>query len=139
MGDLVELPITLVQDHTLWEILREPSIHRWVEKASWIIENHGLVNLLVHPDYVLTEERLALYDEFLGFLGAQSDGWHALPRDVAQWWRDRATLECRDGDDRVHIAGSNGAARGASPAAVTWASEQEGRIVLTPESDQNDG
>ena len=35
-GDVVELPITLVQDHTLWEILRERSIDRWVEKGDWI-------------------------------------------------------------------------------------------------------
>jgi peptidoglycan/xylan/chitin deacetylase (PgdA/CDA1 family) len=139
IGDLVELPITLVQDHTLWEILREPSIDRWVEKTRWIIENRGLVNLLVHPDYVLTEDRLTLYDEFLGFLRAQADGWHALPRDVAQWWKDRASLECREADGGVRIAGVNGGGRAATAATVMWASEQGGRVVLTADGDGKHG
>ena len=60
-----------MQDHTLFEILRERSVRRWIEKSDWIIENHGLVNLLVHPDYLLTQDRLDLYDAFLGYLARQ--------------------------------------------------------------------
>ena len=137
IGELVELPITLVQDHTLFEILRERSIERWVEKSRWIIENHGLINLLVHPDYLLTDERLRLYDEFLGFLRAQGGGWHALPRDVARWWKDRSSLECRhDSDAEARIVGPNGAA---SAASIMWAYEKDGRISLAPEGDGGDG
>ena len=40
----------------------------WREKASWIAEHHGLVNVLVHPDYARSAERLRKYDELLGFL-----------------------------------------------------------------------
>jgi peptidoglycan/xylan/chitin deacetylase (PgdA/CDA1 family) len=112
IGDLVELPITLVQDHTLFEILRERSVRRWIEKSDWIIENHGLVNLLVHPDYLLTQERLDLYDEFLGYLASRPGGWHALPRDVARWWKERASLDPDNAGD----------------AGVAWAYEQDGRI-----------
>jgi peptidoglycan/xylan/chitin deacetylase (PgdA/CDA1 family) len=112
--DLVELPITLVQDHTLFEILRERSVRRWIEKSDWIIENHGLVNLLVHPDYLLTQDRLDLYDAFLGYLARQSGGWHALPRDVARWWKERASLDPED----------------AGGAGVAWAYEQNGQILF---------
>ena len=94
IGEMVELPITLVQDHTMFEILREPSIRLWKEKSDWIIRNHGLVHLLVHPDYLCTGDRLAAYEEFLGFLGQQERGWHALPKEVAHWWKARAGLHC---------------------------------------------
>lgn len=94
LGDLVELPITLVQDHTLWEILREPTIDLWTRKSDWIIANGGLVNLITHPDYLDTPRRLRLYEEFLEYLAAQEGGWHALPREVASWWRTRAERPC---------------------------------------------
>jgi peptidoglycan/xylan/chitin deacetylase (PgdA/CDA1 family) len=93
LGDLVELPITMVQDHTLFEILRESSIQRWVEKSEWVADNHGLINVLVHPDYLLSDRRLDLYEQLLDHLTGLAGGWHALPRDVAGWWRARADLE----------------------------------------------
>lgn len=91
-GDVVELPITLPQDHTLFEILRDLSIERWVEKSEWLIASHGLINLITHPDYLVADERLALYDSFLAWLRSRQNGWHALPRDVAKWWNERASL-----------------------------------------------
>lgn len=93
LGDLVELPITMAQDHTLFEILRETSIRRWVEKSDWLARNNGLVNVLVHPDYLLSDRRLDLYEQLLDHLTGLSGGWHALPREVARWWRNRAGLE----------------------------------------------
>ena len=128
-GDVVELPITLVQDHTLFEILRAQSIDHWVRKSEWIIANHGLVNLLTHPDYLDTPERLALYDEFLGFLAGQPDSWHALPRDVARWWRVRDGLGCeRANGDGARIVGDGGAA-----ATVAWARlRDDGEVVVEP-------
>jgi peptidoglycan/xylan/chitin deacetylase (PgdA/CDA1 family) len=89
LDDLVELPITMPQDFTLFDILQEPDIGLWRRKASWIAEHGGLVNVLVHPDYALGDGRLRHYDELLGFLGSLDGGWHALPRDVARWWRRR--------------------------------------------------
>jgi peptidoglycan/xylan/chitin deacetylase (PgdA/CDA1 family) len=98
LGDMVELPITLVQDHTLWEILGDDSTSLWEEKSDWIAANHGLVHLLVHPDYLLESDRLALYDRFLAYLTRQEGVWHALPRDVAAWWKRRASLDARSAD-----------------------------------------
>jgi peptidoglycan/xylan/chitin deacetylase (PgdA/CDA1 family) len=89
LGDLVELPITLVQDHTLFEILRERDISLWRSKAEWIARRGGLITVLVHPDYMLDRWRLDRYEELLAFLAGMEGGWHALPRDVARWWRRR--------------------------------------------------
>jgi peptidoglycan/xylan/chitin deacetylase (PgdA/CDA1 family) len=90
IDDLVELPITMPQDHTLWEILQERSIERWVRKSEWLSACHGLINVLVHPDYVLDDEGLGLYEQLLEHLAGLPGQWHALPRDVAAWWRARA-------------------------------------------------
>jgi peptidoglycan/xylan/chitin deacetylase (PgdA/CDA1 family) len=124
-GDLVELPVTLAQDHTVFEILRHSDIGVWTQKSDWIIRHHGLVNVIVHPDYMLTPERLALYDELLAFLTAQDAGWPALPRDVARWWRTRSGLRCERQDDGVRINGP-----GAEQATVAYAREEGGRMVI---------
>jgi peptidoglycan/xylan/chitin deacetylase (PgdA/CDA1 family) len=92
LDDLVELPMTLLQDHTLFAILEQQTADIWISKAEWLAENRGLVNVLVHPDYVNTH-RLDVYGQLLAHLTGQAGGWHALPREVASWWRLRATLE----------------------------------------------
>jgi hypothetical protein len=109
-GDVVELPITLEQDFTLFELLRERTIALWTDKSRWIIRHHGLINVVVHPDY-MTPERLERYEQFLDFLRAQPSGWHALSRDVAQWWRDRTRLAVEDGKDGTPVITGNGAER----------------------------
>jgi peptidoglycan/xylan/chitin deacetylase (PgdA/CDA1 family) len=125
LGDLVELPITLVQDHTLFEILRTDSIEHWTRKSDWIIENQGLINLITHPDYLDTPRRLRLYEEFLEYLSAQSAGWHALPREVAQWWRTRAGLRLVSEDGDVRIEGP-----GSERASLAWARADGYDVVL---------
>jgi peptidoglycan/xylan/chitin deacetylase (PgdA/CDA1 family) len=130
IGELVELPITLVQDHTLWEILGDESTERWIEKSEWIAANHGLVQLLVHPDYLLSDARLALYDSFLEWLSdldRRARGWHALPREVAEWWRQRSRLECSSVvEGEVRAVGGPGAER----ATVAWASLEGNAVKL---------
>jgi peptidoglycan/xylan/chitin deacetylase (PgdA/CDA1 family) len=125
LDDLVELPMTLTMDHTLWEVLGETSSAHWVAKAQWVIANHGLINLLTHPDYATTGERLACYDEFLAFLASQKGGWHALPRQVAAWWKARAALdvEAVDGEP-VDLDGVSGRPT------VAYAREIDGTVVF---------
>jgi hypothetical protein len=135
LGDLVELPITLAQDHTLWEILRLRSIDVWREKGDWLISHRGLINLIVHPDYVASPERLELYDELLRYLRARLDvdrGWHALPRDVASWWRVRAGLRIEGAEGAERIGGENGAAGYVERATVAWAYELDGALTIDP-------
>ena len=125
LDEMVELPITLIQDHTMWELLQRPDIDLWLEKSTWIAENHGLVNLDSHPDYLIDQDRLDLYDEFLGRLTALDGGWHALPRDVASWWKDRALMSVDP--DALTVTGGE-----AWNATVAHAREADGRIVYEP-------
>jgi dTDP-4-amino-4,6-dideoxygalactose transaminase len=99
LGEMVELPITLVQDHTLIEILQKKDIELWKQKSDWIIANHGLINIIIHPDYMVSEKNLRYYEEFLKFITAQDNLWFALPMDVALWWRER---------DKSKLVSSNG-------------------------------
>jgi peptidoglycan/xylan/chitin deacetylase (PgdA/CDA1 family) len=135
LGDLVELPITLTQDHTLWEILRQPSIDLWRRKSDWLIAHGGLINLIVHPDYVTSPERLELYDEFLGYLRERLDadrGWHALPREVASWWRAREGFRIAGAAGAEHIEGENGAHGYLGRATVARAHEHDGAVSIDP-------
>ncbi len=131
LGDLVELPITLVQDHTMWEILRQETIDLWTQKSDWIIANGGLINVITHPDYLDTPERLRMYEEFLEYLGSQGGGWCALPREVAAWWRTRDRLRCVEDGDRARIEGES-----AERAVVAWAhaGTEDVRLQVEPAS-----
>jgi peptidoglycan/xylan/chitin deacetylase (PgdA/CDA1 family) len=115
LGEMVELPITLVQDHTLWEILRRDTIDLWREKGDWIVANGGLINLITHPDYLDTPARLRMYEEFLVYLATQRGGWFALPREVASWWRTRDRLRCVEDGAGARIEGE-----GAERARLAW-------------------
>jgi hypothetical protein len=129
LGDLVELPITLPQDHTVWEILRRRSIDLWRQKGDWIVANHGLINVIVHPDYVDSPERVKIYDELLGYFRERIDsdgGWHALPRDVASWWRVRAGLRIDRSAGDAHVTGDSPDPR----ATVAWAHERNGVLEI---------
>lgn len=128
LGDMVELPITLVQDHTMWEILRRETIELWTGKSDWIAAHGGLVNLITHPDYLDTPARLRMYEEFLEYLAAQRDCWHALPREVAAWWRARAGLRLVEEGDAARIEGD-----GAGRARVSWARLDGDGVALEPE------
>jgi hypothetical protein len=89
IGDLVELPITLLMDHTLFVVLRrDESV--WHEKAAYLKDRGGLALLITHPDYFLDRSRLDAYDRFLASLERDPTMWRALARDVAGWWRRRA-------------------------------------------------
>lgn len=128
LGDVVELPVTLVQDHTLWEILRRDDIGIWREKVEWLHACHGLVNVIVHPDYLDSEERMARYAELLALLRGQPQAWHALPRDVAAWWRRRSALQ-------VSEEGGANAVVGPDPreAVIGWARVDGDRVSLAPD------
>jgi hypothetical protein len=98
-GELVELPVTLPQDHTVFVILRRPDEELWAQKARYLRSRGGMVLLLTHPDYMLEDQRLAAYRRFLDEFAGDATGWKALPREVSDWWRRRAAsrLELVDG------------------------------------------
>ncbi|HEX7254506.1 MAG TPA: hypothetical protein VF236_01125 [Gaiellaceae bacterium] len=90
IGDTVELPVTLPQDHTLFAILRHADEALWVEKASFLRDRGGMALLITHPDYLVSAPVLAAYERFLEAFARDETAWKPLPRELAAWWRRRA-------------------------------------------------
>jgi hypothetical protein len=90
IGRFVELPYTLVQDSTLIRVLGENTPQLWQDKVHFIAQYYGMVLLNAHPDYIKDDAAWNVYSDFLRSMKDQVDAWHALPRDVARWWRLRA-------------------------------------------------
>ena len=128
---LVELPVTLAQDHTLFEILRRAEPAEWFAKTEAIRARGGMALLITHPDYMFEAEAAVVYERFIARFAPDASAWTALPRDVAAWWRRRAaSTSSADGggwaiagpaarDGRVELVGADGRATAASPARAT--------------------
>jgi hypothetical protein len=90
----VELPYTLVQDFTLFVILREKNIDIWKRKLDWVAERGGMALLNTHPDYICFEEQsrardefsISHYEEFLRYVREKYEGvfWSAIPLEVTR-------------------------------------------------------
>jgi peptidoglycan/xylan/chitin deacetylase (PgdA/CDA1 family) len=91
VGPVVELPYTLPQDHTLFTLLGHRTPDVWLDQATEIEKEHGLIECLTHPDsgYLGDARNRAMYAEFLGVMAERRHVWKALPRDIAAWWRLR--------------------------------------------------
>ena len=90
IGHFIELPYTLVQDSTLGYVLGETTPRLWLEKLEFIKKFHGMALLNTHPDYLIDSNIWVIYKEFLQTIKDQHNYWHALPREVARWWRKRS-------------------------------------------------
>jgi hypothetical protein len=110
IGNIVELPPTCTQDYTLFHILDDYSIDLWKQQIALVRAHHGLISLIIHPDYIREPRAQETYKALLRHLaGLLKEGstWTALPRDVANWWKERSQMElvCEDGRWRVEGPG----------------------------------
>jgi hypothetical protein len=95
----VELPLTLPQDHTLFEILGHRDGSVWQRKATAIRDRGGMVLMIAHPDYVGCPGLLQAWRDLLAQFADDDSVWHALPREVSTWWRQRAETSVERRDD----------------------------------------
>lgn len=93
LGRFVELPYTLPQDYTLANILSEQTPDTWLSKTTFLEKYFGMALVNTHPDYLTRSENWKVYMRFLEMLKNRTDFWHALPREVATWWRARIQAE----------------------------------------------
>jgi hypothetical protein len=95
-GSLVELPLTTTQDYALFHFVREYRSELWQRQIELIRERHGLITILVHPDYVREKRALPVYQQLLeglASLRSYNDVWIPLPHEVSTWWRVRSKLK----------------------------------------------
>jgi len=93
IGRFIELPYTLVQDYTLTAVLRETTPRVWLQKVDFLERCCGMVLINTHPDYLRAPSLWRIYSEFLETMRKRTGYWHALPREVAGWWRARSRAD----------------------------------------------
>ncbi len=107
----MELPYTLVQDSTLFLLLKNRDINIWEKKLDWIADQGGMALLNTHPDYMDFSPKgklstrtypASLYRDFLTYVRTKYNGmfWHALPHDVANF----ALRQYQPKDREIHQA-----------------------------------
>jgi len=131
IGEILELPLTTIQDYSLFHILRNYSTDLWKEQISLITEKHGFVSFIVHPDYIREERALEVYRGLLAYLSVLRDQgkvWMPLPQDVNCWWRQRSEMKLVRREDTWQIEGP-----GKERARLAYASLEGDRVVYTIE------
>jgi len=98
----VELPYTLPQDFTVYILLQEKTSDIWKRKIDWIARKGGMALVNTHPDYMcfngkkptMEEYDVDLYLDFLQYIKDRfkESFWHALPRDVAHFFKNTYCL-----------------------------------------------
>ena len=129
VGDILELPLTTVQDYSLFHILNDYSTSLWKEQIHRITEHHGLVSVIAHPDYLVGAREREVYADLLRHLARLRDHdrlWVALPGEVNRWWRERHAMTLVRHEDGWRIEG-----RGSHRARVAYATLEDGCLVYS--------
>ncbi len=95
VGKILEIPVTATQDYSLFHILGSYSTSLWEEQCRMILAGHGLINVIVHPDYIINKKSNNTYRRLLAHLAYLREKlfvWTALPGEINAWWRTRAEL-----------------------------------------------
>ena len=132
IGNLVELPLTTIQDYSLFNVLGRHDMGIWERQISAIISRHGLLTFLIHPDYIIDTGAHDAYRRLLERLRgcvAQYNPWLPLPREVAQWWKQRHEMKLVNTGAGWKIVGN-----GAERARVAWAVAEDGQLLYSFDS-----
>jgi hypothetical protein len=128
IGSILELPLTTIQDYTLFHILNDYSIDIWKEQIKTIVERNGLVSFIVHPDYIIEKKARAVYVELLehlAILRENSGLWIALPAEINTWWRNRSQMKLVEEGTSWKIEGPD-----ADRARLAFASLKNGKVTF---------
>jgi len=127
IGDVLELPVTTIQDYTLFHLLNERSIDLWKTQVGLILKKNGLASFIVHPDYVMEHDTISVYESLLGYLRElheKTPVWFALPTDVDSWWRARNKMSVVKDGNSWWIKGDD-----AGRAVLAYAKNVDGNLV----------
>ena len=111
VGDILEIPLTTIQDYALFHLLNEYSLDMWKAQTELIMAKNGLVSFIVHPDYVIEKRLQGIYRDLLSFLrqqGMEKRIWFTVPGEIDDWWRSRSKLRLVDHAGKWQIEGPSG-------------------------------
>ncbi|HEX4485025.1 MAG TPA: hypothetical protein VH088_02090 [Terriglobales bacterium] len=126
---ILEIPVTMSQDYTLYNILRDYSTTLWKQQSRIVMENHGCMSFIVHPDYVLGSRERGIFRELLAYIDSlrrDCGVWITTPGELNRWWRQRSAMTLVEDRNGWRIEGG-----GADKARIAWASEQDGQLVFS--------
>ena len=108
IGRLLELPLTTTQDYTLFHLLNQYSLMLWKRQIALIRQKHGLIHILVHPDYIMEKREQGTYVQLLTYLDRlrrTERVWITTPGQLNRWWRQRSKLTLIHNGTQWRIAG----------------------------------
>jgi hypothetical protein len=128
IGNILELPVTMIQDYTLFNILDDHSINIWKQQLDILVKKNGLINCIVHPDYVIGTRERKVYEELLIYMARlreEQGVWITTPSEVNRWWRarEKMNLTLRSGKWQIEGLGSE-------RARVAFARVEDGQLVF---------
>ena len=141
VGKILEIPVTATQDYSLFHILGSFSTTLWEEQCRMILAGHGLINVIVHPDYIINKKSNNTYRRLLGHLAYLREKlfvWTTIPGEINKWWRTRSELSLVPDGQGWRIEGE-----GSERARIAYAHLIDGRLKYSfeaaPQSRANSG
>lgn len=128
---ILELPLTTIQDYSLFHILGDYSINIWKHQIDLILKRNGLISFIIHPDYIIEKRAQEVYKQLLQHLVGLRERerlWIALPGEVNRWWRNRSEMKLVRSGDGWKIEGPD-----SERARIAYATLSEGRVVYNVE------
>jgi hypothetical protein len=126
IGDVLEIPVTATQDYTLFHILGTYSIDLWRKQIGLIMERHGLMSFIIHPDYLDTPVAVESYKRLMSYLEKlrrEAGVWIALPGEVDAWWRRRNKMTVVPSGDGWRVEG-----KGSESARIAFAKLKDDKV-----------
>lgn len=108
VGKVVELPLTLAQDYSLFHIMDDYSIDLWKQQLTLLKNRYGLMSIIAHPDYLIERRARNVYEELLDHLRQMvrtEKIWMACPGEIDLWWRARRDMKLVPRGDEWEIVG----------------------------------
>lgn len=117
IGNILEIPVTMVQDYSLFNILHSYGLDLWQKQMDIIRRKYGVMNFIVHLDYIINGREQGVYKGLLSKLAELrkfAGLWTPLPGELNDWWRQRSQMKLvrsgsgwaieGDGKERARIA-----------------------------------
>ena len=128
IGNILELPLTTIQDYSLFHILDDYSTTLWKEQIRVISEHHGLISVITHPDYLTGRREREVYVELLRHLDRAPRARRLVDGAAG---RDQPVVAKSAADDAgaSRATGGESKARTADRARVAYATLEGDRLV----------
>ncbi len=131
VGDILELPVTTIQDYSLFHILNDYSIDMWKQQSPAHFGETRTDELHYSSRLRHTGREQEVFKALLAHLAklrADNGLWIPTAGDAAKWWRQRSRMTLVEHKQEWRIEGE-----GSTRARVAYASLKADRIVYSVE------